>query len=103
MISIRLLAATALAAGALLTAQTASAGPADDAFLDALDAMDYGFSSPEEAIAAGRAICNMADIGLARELLAQQVIDQTGWDGDTASQFVDFSLDFYCPLLWQFG
>jgi hypothetical protein len=97
MISIRLLAASALAACALLTAQTASASPEDDAFLDALDALGIPVPSPDVAIEAANLACNPLTSGLARGLIAQQVSDQTGLDINQADALVGVGITTYCP------
>jgi hypothetical protein len=101
MIIIRLLAASALAAGALLTAQTASASPEDDALLDALNALGIPVPSREVAIEAANLACNPVTSGLARGLIAQQVSDQTGLDVGQANTLVDTVITVYCP--WRSG
>jgi Protein of unknown function (DUF732) len=97
MIKIRLLAAAALAAGALLSAPIASASPATDALLDALDGLGLPLSQ-EAAITAGDLACNSSTSGFARDIIAQQVADQTGLDQGQANTFVGISLAVYCPL-----
>ena len=98
MIIVRLLAASALTAGALLTAQTASASPEDDAFIDALNAQGIPVPSPEVAIEAGNFACNPIFGGLARGLIAQQVSAQTGLDVGQANTLIETASTVYCPL-----
>jgi hypothetical protein len=98
MIMIRLLAASALlSAGALLTAQTASASPEDDAFLDTLRAQGIDVPSPEVAIEAANFVCNPLIGGLAQGLIAQQVSDRTGLDIGQATTLIDAGTNVYCP------
>ena len=97
MITIRLLTAAAFAAGALLTAQTASASPATDALLSALDGLGLPIS-PETAITAGNLACDSSTSGLARDLIAARVAGEFGLDPAQASSFVGISLAVYCPL-----
>jgi hypothetical protein len=97
MITIRFLTAAAFAAGALLTAQTASASPATDALLNALNGVGLPISG-EAAITAGNLACDSSTSGLARDLIASRVADTTGLDPGQASTFVGISLAVYCPL-----
>jgi hypothetical protein len=98
MIMIRLLAASALlAGGALVGAQTASASPDDDAFLDALRAQGVDLPSPEAAIEAANFACNPLIGGLARGLIAQQVSDRTGLDIGQANTLIETGTNVYCP------
>lgn len=103
MITIRLLAATALAAGALLTAQTSSASPAEDVLFAALSAAGVPITSRESAIAAGELACDSATSGIARDLVAEQVSDKTGLDLGQATTFVGIALAVYCPFQPQIG
>jgi Protein of unknown function (DUF732) len=97
MITIRLLAAGAFAAGALLTAQTASASPATDALIYALDGAGLPLSG-DAAVTAGNLACDGSTSGLARDLVASQVADATGLDQGQANTFVGIALSVYCPL-----
>ena len=67
MITIRWLTAAGLAAGALLTAQTASASPASDALLSALNGLGLPISG-DAAIPAGNLACDSSTSGFARDL-----------------------------------
>ena len=98
MIMIRLLAASALAGGSLLTAQIASASPEDDAFLDALRAQGVDVPSPEVAIEAANFACNPLLGGFARGIIAQQVSDRTGLDIGQASTLIETGTNVYCPM-----
>jgi hypothetical protein len=97
MITIRVLTAAAFAAGALLTASTASASPATDALLSALDGLGMPIS-PETAITAGNLACDSSTSGLARDLIASRIAGEFGLDPAQAGQFVGISLAVYCPL-----
>ncbi|WP_006240999.1 DUF732 domain-containing protein [Mycolicibacterium tusciae] len=97
MITIRVFTAAAFAAGALLTASTASASPATDALLSALDGLGLPIS-PETAITAGNLACDSSTSGLARDLIAARIAGEFGLDPAQASSFVGISLAVYCPL-----
>lgn len=97
MIAIRFLTAAAFAAGALLTAHTASASPATDALLSALDGLGMPIS-PETAITAGNLACDSSTSGLARDLIASRIAGEFGLDPAQAGTFVGVSLAVYCPL-----
>ncbi len=97
MITLRLLTAAAFAAGTLLTAATASASPATDALLGALNAIGLPIS-PDEAILAADLACDSSTSGLARDLIASEVAQRTGLDPGQASGFVGIALAVYCPL-----
>ncbi len=97
MITIRLLTAAAFAAGALLTAATASASPATDALLGALDGLGLPISGPA-AITAGNLACDSSTSGLARDLIAARVASEFGLDPGQANTFTGVALSVYCPL-----
>ena len=103
MITIRLLAATALTAGVLLTPQTASADPQEDALWAVLNAAGVPIASREEAIAAGQLACDSATSGLARGIVAEKVSEKTGLDVGQANTFVGLALAVYCPWQPQIG
>ncbi len=103
MIGTRVLVAAGLAIGALLSAQTASASPAEDAFFAALSAAGVPITSREDALAAGELACDSATSGIARDLVAQQVSDKTGLDVGQADTFVGIALALYCPWQPQLG
>jgi Protein of unknown function (DUF732) len=97
MITIRLFTAAAFAAGAVLTAPTASASPATDALFGALNAAGLPIS-PDEAILAADLACDSSMSGLARDLIASEVAQRTGLDPGQAGGFVGIALAIYCPL-----
>ncbi len=97
MVTIRLLTAAGLAAGAMLTAQTASASPATDALLNALNGLGLPISG-QAAIAAGDLACDSSTSGLARDLIAAKVSEETGLDPGQSNTFTGIALSVYCPL-----
>jgi hypothetical protein len=99
MITIRLLAAAALTAGAVLTPQTASGDSNADVLFAVLNAAGIPISSREEAVAAGELACNAATSGLARDIVAAKVSERTGLDAGQANTFVGLAQAVYCP--WQ--
>src|SRR5271157_4123113 len=71
----------------------------DDAgFLAALHQAGFSFSSPDSAVAAGRAVCsclNNGESGL--ELVHDVKSHNPGMDMEMASNFAMISAKFYCP------
>jgi Protein of unknown function (DUF732) len=75
-------------------------GPSGDdgGFLTALHQAGFSFSSPDSAVAAGRAVCtclNNGESGL--ELVHDVKTHNPGMDMETASNFAMLSAKFYCP------
>ncbi len=97
MIFVRLFAAGALIAGALLTAQPASASAQDDALLAALSAAGIQVPSPDVAIFAANLACNPITRGFTRNLIAQQVNSQTPLDSGQSKTLVAIAFKVYCP------
>jgi hypothetical protein len=102
-IGTRLLVATGLVLGALLSAHNASASPTEDALFAALSAAGIPIASREEAVAAGELACDSATSGIARDVVAQKVSDKTGLDVDQANTFVGIAQAVYCPFQPQLG
>src|ERR1700757_2242090 len=71
----------------------------DDAgFLAALHQAGIGYSSPDAAVASGRAVCtclNNGESGL--ELVHDVKSHNPGFDMESASNFAMISAKFYCP------
>ena len=70
----------------------------DGGFLAALHQAGFGFSSPDAAVAAGRAVCsclNNGESGL--ELVHDVKTHNPGMDMEMASNFAMISAKFYCP------
>jgi len=71
----------------------------DDAgFLAALHQAGIGYSSPDAAVAAGRAVCsclNNGESGL--ELVHDVKMHNPGFDMEQASNFAMIAAKFYCP------
>ena len=71
----------------------------DDAgFLAALHQAGIGYSSPDAAVASGRAVCtclNNGESGL--ELVHDVKTHNPGFDMESASNFAMISAKFYCP------
>ena len=97
MFTIRLLTATACAAGALFTAASASASPATDALFGALNALGLPITQ-QDAIMAGDLACDQSTSGLARDLISSEVASRTGLDPGDASMFTGIAIAVYCPL-----
>lgn len=73
-------------------------GAADAAFLASLKAAGLAFSSNDQAIAAGHAVCSMAnngDSGL--QVVKQLTADNPGLTMEGASQFAAVAANAYCP------
>jgi hypothetical protein len=71
----------------------------DDAgFLAALHQAGFSFSSPDSAVAAGRAVCSCLNNGEAGlELVHDVKSHNPGMDMEMASNFAMISAKFYCP------
>ncbi|OBI09398.1 hypothetical protein A5735_08785 [Mycolicibacter heraklionensis] len=70
----------------------------DAAFLNSLKASGLAFSSSDQAIAAGRAICTMADSGeTGLQVVKRLTDDNPGLTMDGAAQFAAAAASAYCP------
>ena len=73
-------------------------GGDDASFLAALDKVGITYSSPAQAVASGRAVCeclNNGESGL--ELVHDVKTHNPGMDMENASNFAMISAKFYCP------
>jgi Protein of unknown function (DUF732) len=70
----------------------------DGGFLTALHQAGFTFSSPDSAVAAGRAVCSCLNNGEAGlELVHDVKSHNPGMDMEMASNFALLSAKFYCP------
>jgi len=70
----------------------------DGGFLAALHQAGIGYSSPDAAVASGRAVCtclNNGESGL--ELVHDVKSHNPGFDMESASNFAMIAAKFYCP------
>ncbi|ORA99965.1 hypothetical protein BST33_12870 [Mycolicibacter minnesotensis] len=73
-------------------------GAGDAAFLAALRAAGLTFSSDQQAIVAGHAVCSMANNGEpGLSVVKQLTTDNPGLSMDAASQFAAAAAKAYCP------
>ncbi|ORV62238.1 hypothetical protein AWC03_07535 [Mycobacterium europaeum] len=89
-----------LAAAMLLPAASASADPADDAFIAALENYGIAVDDPGTTIAHGHAVCTGLDRGQDSSVLALKVMKDTQLNVSTRRQagfFVGASVASYCP------
>lgn len=73
--------------------------PADDGgFLTALQQVGIHYSSPDAAVASGRAVCTCLDHGESGlELVHDVKTHNPGMDMENASNFAMIAAKFYCP------
>ncbi len=70
----------------------------DGGFLAALHTAGIGYSSPDTAVAAGRAVCSCLNNGESGLELVHDVKNHNpGFDMEMASNFAMISAKFYCP------
>jgi Protein of unknown function (DUF732) len=98
----RTLAAIGITGGAVLTAASAFASPADDqGFLSALDKQRITYPSPGWAITTGRYVCTLLDDGANGVSAAGEISTTNGIPIENAGYFVGASIAAYCP--WHAG
>ena len=100
--SIKTVAGTTVAAGALGLvalglAGTANASRIDDAFLAELEAEGITPPSASVAISDAHAVCDMLDEGYSPDEVITAVADATGLSNDGANTFAVAAADAYCP------
>uniref|UniRef100_UPI003899C910 DUF732 domain-containing protein n=1 Tax=Mycobacterium sp. HUMS_1102779 TaxID=3383487 RepID=UPI003899C910 len=78
-------------------APTARADANDDAFLDALQAKNIHYPSPEAALSGAHEVCNELQRGASPSQVASAVMDNSPLDGYHAGYFVGASMRAYCP------
>lgn len=85
-------------AGALLAAAPASADPADDLFLTAVDNAGVAVSNPGDAVALGQSVCPMlAQPGQTMADAASQVANAAGMPLGPATMFTGLAITAFCP------
>jgi Protein of unknown function (DUF732) len=76
----------------------------DANFLAALDKAGISYGSPDQAIAAGNAVCQLLSEGKsAAEAAWQLVITNPGLTSDTATEFAGIAASVYCPQYFKNG
>lgn len=75
-----------------------TANATDEAFLAALHAAGLKYGQPDQAVRAGRALCDLADNGKSDdEILAILVKHNTALSDARANKFMDIAYQAYCP------
>ncbi|WP_205876693.1 DUF732 domain-containing protein [Mycobacterium camsae] len=82
---------------ATLPAPVAYADAVDSQFLNALQAHNINFGSPNAAILAAHQVCNELDAGRQKADVANEVTSSSNLDGYHAGYFVGVSIAAYCP------
>lgn len=80
-----------------LPAPAAHADAVDSQFLNALQAHNINFGSPNAAILAAHQVCNELDAGRQKADVANEVTSSSNLDGYHAGYFVGVSIAAYCP------
>lgn len=80
-----------------LPAPAAFADAVDSQFLNALQAHNINFGSPNAAILAAHQVCNELDGGRQKADVANDITSSSNLDGYHAGYFVGVSIAAYCP------
>jgi Protein of unknown function (DUF732) len=76
----------------------ADSGNGDDAFLAALTRAGITYQSPDRAVAAGKAVCNLANVGRSERDILRDIRDlNPGFTLDSAAKFTQAAASVYCP------
>lgn len=89
--------AGAAVAAAVIHAPAANAGPADRAFIDALDEQGIPYSSRGAAITAGHHTCDLFRTGHSFLGVVGDLHEQSGFSVDDSAYFIGASVGAYCP------
>lgn len=91
-------AVSATAVGATLLAPAiASASPADDAYLGALDGQLITYPSDSYAISTGHDVCSLLDDGASTTDVALELSNNSGLELEDTGFIVGASIGAYCP------
>lgn len=90
--------ATAVA-GALMIAPPASADPADDAFLSALNRAGFRYGNPVDTVAVGKRVCPMLVQPGKDFAKVVATVRNDGVPPDLAAFFAGIAIQAYCPSM----
>ena len=91
------IAGAALSVAAFASAGTASANATDDSFLSQISAQDIGFKSPQGALQAAAAVCQLMGDGESAPKVMNDIMSATDLQSKQAAFFVVASVKTYCP------
>jgi hypothetical protein len=76
----------------------ADSGNGDDAFLAALTKAGITYQNPDRAVAAGKAVCSLANRGTPALDILRDIRDlNPGFTMDNAAKFTQAAASVYCP------
>ena len=88
---------TGMGLGALVSAATAAAAPADDKFVSEISSAGIPYDSPAAAITSAHSVCDTLSAGQSLMELGRQIHNTTPWTPKQAATFVVDSVNTYCP------
>ena len=88
---------TGMGLGALVSAATAAAAPADDKFVSEISSAGIAYDSPTVVISDAHTVCNNLSAGQSLMALGHQIHQSTDWTPKQAATFVVDSVNTYCP------
>ena len=94
-----LIAGALIAAGPVLAAAPASAGPTDDSFVGALDNAGIPYESPKDAVQMAKRVCSLLGAGgeTALQEAASYLHTEGGYSQDQMMAFGGAAIAVYCP------
>lgn len=93
-----LIAGALIAAGPVVAAVPASAGPNDDAFVNALDNAGISYGSPKDAVRMAKRVCSLLGVGGGGlQEAASYLNSEAGFSQDQMMAFGNAAVSVYCP------
>jgi hypothetical protein len=93
-----LIAGVLIATGPVVAAAPASAGPNDDAFVNALDNAGIPYESPKDAVTMAKRVCSLLGPGgQGLQEAASYLNSEAGYSQDQMMAFGSAAVSVYCP------
>ena len=93
-----LIAGAVIAAGPVLAAAPASAGPIDDSFVNALDDAGIPYETPKDAVRIAKRVCSLLGPGGGGlQEAASYLNSEAGYSQDQMMAFGGAAIAVYCP------
>ena len=93
-----LIAGALIAAGSVVAAAPALAGPNDDAFVNALDNAGIPYESPKSAVRMAKRVCSLLGTGgQGLQEAASYLNSEAGYSQDQMMAFGSAAVSVYCP------
>jgi Protein of unknown function (DUF732) len=87
-----------IVAATIALAAPAHADDSDQAFLADLDKAGIQYSDPDQAVAAGKMVCSLADNGMTHDDVVRYVTEHNpGFAEENAPEFTTIARTDYCP------